>query len=495
MKSENETPKEDDAAIVLRLAELTNLQYEKVREEEAEKMGVRVSVLDKEVSKLRVGDQKEAHGRSVELYEPEPWGQPVDGAKVLTEAYDVIMRHMVMREEDAMACALWAAHTFIYEVFDHTARLMINAPDAECGKTVLMTHMVGNMVNRPQTVELMKAAPFFRLAEANHPTYLIDEMDVFIQDDSDLLAAVNNGWEPHGGVPRCVGEDNEVRIFSTHCPVAMAGIELNKKLPATTISRSIVVNLERAAIDEMEDEDIYDSKRHKKALLDVGRKFARWCHDNKREIRNTKPTLPPKIRNRLADKWGPMFAIAQVAGGSWPENAKKALFGQVDMSEPSKGLILLADIMSVLTPGEQHIHTKELIRRVCEIEDSPWIDYNFRQREDNRRQIQDRQLSNLLKRYNVHPKKVRVGKSLQGYERKELKQAFDRYVPLDTPKLAGTTEQISNHAGFSDVLSGTQDNAVPDRKARKPRQDATCSGVPDNMGGTQGEGVPVEDFS
>jgi putative DNA primase/helicase len=100
-----------------------------------------------------------------------------------------------------------AVHTHIYRIFDHTPRLLITAPDAECGKTVLMTHMVGKLVNKPQSVELMKAAPFFRLAEALHPTYLIDEMDVFIKEDSDLLAAVNNGWEPHGGVPRCVGED------------------------------------------------------------------------------------------------------------------------------------------------------------------------------------------------------------------------------------------------------------------------------------------------
>ena len=105
---------------------------------------------------------------------------------------------------------------------------------------------------------------------------------------------------------------------------------------------------------------------------------------------------------------------------------------------------------------------------MCEIEDSPWIDYNFRQREDERRQIQDRQLSNLLRRYNIHPKKVRVGKSLQGYERKDLKKAFDRYVPIDTLESSGTPEQTSNHAGFSGIPSGTQDNDVPDRKPRKP---------------------------
>ena len=112
MSSKTEKPQEDDDSIIRRLAELKPLEYEKVREEEADKMGARVSILDKEVSKLRTNEQKDAQGRSVVLYEPEPWGTPVNGAEALTEAYELIMRHMVMRKEDAIACALWAAHTF-----------------------------------------------------------------------------------------------------------------------------------------------------------------------------------------------------------------------------------------------------------------------------------------------------------------------------------------------------------------------------------------------
>lgn len=489
MSSKAETPEIDTDVRIAELAKLSSMEYDQVRIDEAAKLKVRPGTLDKEVLKARgESEQKEAQGRQIQLYEPEPWDEPVSGDDALQDAYRLIMRHMVMRDEDAIACALWVAHTYIYTVFDHTPRLLITAPDAECGKTVLMTHMVGNMVNKPQSVELMKAAPFFRLAEAYHPTYLIDEMDVFIKDDSDLLAAVNNGWEPHGGVPRCVGEDNEVRIFSTHCPVAMAGIELNKKLPTTTISRSVVINLERAAIDEINDDDIYDSKLHKKTLLIVGRKLARWCKDNKQKIKHAKPMLPPKTRNRLADKWAPLFAIAQVAGGEWPGKANRAMFGQVDMSEPSKGLMLLSDAISVFIPGENRVTTKELIKRICEIEDAPWSDYNFKQRDDERRHIQDRQVANLLRRYNVHPENVKIGgKVPKGYKREELQQAINRYIPLVPPELAATPLPLSKHKGFNGSLAATPCEKVADKNTLKPLCNKEGSGVAAILGGTRGD--------
>ena len=90
---------------------------------------------------------------------------------VLDEAAELIMRHMVIRDVDAYACVLWAAHSHVFKLFSHSPRLLIDAPDAECGKTLLMSHMVGNLVNKPQSVELMKPAPFFRLAQAHQPHF------------------------------------------------------------------------------------------------------------------------------------------------------------------------------------------------------------------------------------------------------------------------------------------------------------------------------------
>lgn len=471
------------------LAQMPDFDYARIRKKKAKELGVRESDLDKEIQRHKKPEDT-AKGKAIELYEPEPWPEHVNGADVLDEAVEILLRHMIMREADAYACVLWAAHTYIFDMFDHSPRLLITAPDAECGKTMLMTHMVGNMVNKPQAVELMKAAPFFRLAESLQPTFLIDEMDVFIKDDSDLLAAVNNGWEPHGGVPRCVGEDNEVRVFSTFCPTVMAGIELGKKLPSTTISRSIIINLERAAGDEITKGNSYDSKKHKQALLNIGRKLARWCRDNRDRIRNTDPQLPDTVRNRLANKWGSLFSIANAAGQKWPDKAKNALFSQVSLSEPSKSQQLLADIRDVIG-DDRNISTNMLIDRICDIEESVWVSYNFTAWDEDKKRISSRQLANLLKRYNVHSTTVRTAydsKTVKGYKRSDLEKAWTKYAPEPvsisvSPELKVTRSQSSCDAGCSDSQKVTLNKGVTDRKPLKSPPDEGCYCVTDNIRG------------
>lgn len=481
---------------VIKLAALSPLEYDQVREEEAEKMGVRVGTLDKEIAKARNGDEKSAKGREIQLYEPEPWTDPVDGAAAITEAANHIKRHMVMSPHDADACALWSVHTFLYEVFSHIPRLAITAPAQECGKTVLMSHMVGNMVNKPQPVELMKAAPYFRLAEDYKPTYMIDEADVFIRDDMDLLAAINNGWEPHGGVIRCIGDDNEPRLFSTFCPTAIAGIELQKKLPATTLSRSIVINLDRAPPDAINPADIYDARKHKKGLLETGRKLARWCQDNKTNIKNCSPKLPDGVRNRLADKWEPLFAIAETAGGDWPKRAERALFGQIDLSEPSKSEQLLIDIKKVLPPSG-HIFTEDLIFKLCKLEDSPWREYNFKEFYEDKKKISSRQLANLLKKYRIQPKTVKINGAIKkGYHREELDGVFARYLKerVEPPEFCVTPLPCTTDAASRDFEAVTIKKAVTDKKTLQPTVHGDSNVVTDNLPLTGESSLDAEAF-
>ncbi|MEA3277224.1 MAG: DUF3631 domain-containing protein [Pseudomonadota bacterium] len=428
------------------------------------------------------------------MYEPEPWPDPVSGVALLDSILDLLTRFMVMRREDAIACALWAVHSHLFDVFSHTARLLITAPDAECGKTLLMSHLIGGMVRRPQPVELMKAAPFFRLAEDHKPCFLIDECDVFLREDSDLIPAINNGWEPHGAVPRCVGDDNEVRLFGTHTPVVLAGIDLERKLAPTTISRSIVVSLDRAAEDEIADKAAYDARQHKKVFREVGRKIARWCADNRERIARHEPTLPPKVRNRLADKWTPLFAIAEVAGGHWPKLAETALFSRADTREPSKALQLLIDMAGAFQGGKTKLFTKTILARLEQIEDGPWSEYNFRAREPEQRRISDRQMSALAAQYKVKPGSIRIGGDhRKGYRRSEMEKAVERYSPKDTPFPSGTPGHLSNGAGFSEIVSGTNGADVPDSICREASNYAGCPAVPDGEGGIAGDDGP-EDF-
>ncbi len=428
------------------------------------------------------GEEAAVKGRKIVLYQPEPWPEPVNGAEVLDEALAKIKRHMSILDEHAVAAVLWAAHAHVYDIYAHTPRLLINAPEADCGKTALLSHLVGNLVPRPQPLELMKPAPFFRLAEEHKPCFLIDEVDVFIKEDSELLAAINNGWEPQGGVARCVGEDFEVRIFSTHTPVAMAGVKLHKVFPGTTWSRSIVITLEKAT--EAEIDEHYDRRKHRAGLLEIGRKLARWCSDNANDLGRAEPALPGNAYNRRADKWRPLFAIAELAGGEWPNMARHAFLAEEQDAGVNVGAAtdLLADIRDLLEPHEHVISTKGLIGRLCAPEESRWAEYNYRERDLDRRCISGRQLAGLLKDYKIKPGTVRLpdGSTPKGYRREDLERVFLHYLP---PLLSATPPQPKPGAASGEIRSATNDQSVADRKTSKPAPHKDCGGVADREGG------------
>lgn len=448
-----------------RLKELDGVEFDRQSKITAKQFDARVSTIRKAVDEARKADgldepnddaaARKGQGRAVKLYQPEPWPEPVDGASVLNEAYAAIRRFVVVTEEEAIVCALWAAHTHVFDVFSNTPRLAISAPHEECAKTLLGTYVVGGMVPRPEPVELMKSAPFFRLAESIKPVFLISEVDTFIKEDSELLAAINNGWEPHGGVTRCVGEgaNLEVRHFSTHTPLCLDGIKLHKKLPPTTLGRAHIINMERATEAELADITNFDKRpwsSHTTELREIGRRFARWCTDYRDALAGTEADLPEDVVARRADKWRPLFVLADCAGGDWPRLVRKACAVENPPPQRTTSLQLLSDLCAVFRPEEKSLHTGELIRRLCdEIEESYWESYNFRAR-DFDRWIKPRQLSNLLKDYGIQPITVKIdGKNLKGYHRKPIEMAHDRYIyarPPQPPVLAVTRNSARHEA-------------------------------------------------
>ena len=50
----------------------------------------------------------------------------------------------------------------------------------------------------------------------------------------------------------------------------------------------------------------------------------RWADDHAQAIGAIDPTMSEEIYNRVADNWRPLFAIADVAGGEWPDRVRVA---------------------------------------------------------------------------------------------------------------------------------------------------------------------------
>lgn len=160
-----------------------------------------------------------------------------------------------------------------------------------------------------------------------------------------------------------------------------------------------------------------------------------------------------------------------------PARAKKALFGQPDLSEPCKAMQLLIDAASAFKNGENGIHTYKLIERLANIEDSIWKDYNFKQRDEDRRRITSRKIAGLLKRYKIKSCQIRIGTiNKNGYHCEQIKNALKRYAQPITPiaphKLNPTTLQAMDDAGSSDFNPLQKNNNCSGKKAPQAKADA-----------------------
>jgi hypothetical protein len=99
---------EEFNAELKRLAALVPMQFERARKKAAEKLGVRVGVLERMVNALRDCDDDDARqGRALNLVEPDPWPEAVDGHTLVRDLVAAILNYVAMAREDALVDALW----------------------------------------------------------------------------------------------------------------------------------------------------------------------------------------------------------------------------------------------------------------------------------------------------------------------------------------------------------------------------------------------------
>jgi hypothetical protein len=120
-----------------RLAALGTFEYERVREAEAQRLNVRVSVLDGQVAKRRKADEQAA--KPGFLKPPTPWLTPVKGDDLLTSLEQALARHVKLNEHACSATALWVVHCHAIDCAEIAPVLAIESPEKRCGKTTLLS--------------------------------------------------------------------------------------------------------------------------------------------------------------------------------------------------------------------------------------------------------------------------------------------------------------------------------------------------------------------
>jgi hypothetical protein len=269
---DDETIKIDLESEIRRLAKLTLIEYELVRQDAAAELGIgRVRALDNAVKAARAEhDDTKGQGRPLKLPAIEPWSETVNGADLLDDIVNTVRGYLVLPEGGAEILAWWAVHTHVFECFGHSPRLALTSPEKRCGKTTTLD-VLAELVARPLPTSNATTAAIFRTIEKAKPTLLIDEADTFLKDNEELRGVLNAGHRRGGQIIRTVGDDHEPRQFSTWAPAAIAMIG---RLSDTLEDRSVSIALRRRRptekVQQFRSERAQDLKHLARARLRVG---------------------------------------------------------------------------------------------------------------------------------------------------------------------------------------------------------------------------------
>lgn len=416
----------DLKAEIIRLAKLSSLKYEQERSAAVKRLGIRATALDRLVNAAR--SRKSVTDTDDLFPVVEPWPESVDLARLLDEIRRTMRRFIVCEEPVLSAVALWVAFTWLIDRVQVAPLLVITAPEKRCGKSVLLT-LVKRLSYRPLAAANISMAAVFRAIDACAPTLVIDEADTFLGRNEELRGILNSGHTRETAfVIRLEGDDHELRLFSTWGAKAIAGIG---HLAETIMDRSIETELRRKlggeVVEKLRHADPEDFNR-------LTRMLARFAEDAGEDIGQARPELPAELNDRAQDNWEPLLAIADYAGGHWPETARAAALKLSGSSHEalSVSVELLADIRDIFEQRRcDRIATADLLAALIADEERPWATYS------RGRPITPRALAKLLGEYGIASGNQWCGHGVvrKGFTRGQFEDAFSRYLSIQIPEV------------------------------------------------------------
>ena len=247
------------------------------------------------------------------------------------------------------------------------------------------------------------------------------------QDNEEIRGLLNAGHRRGAKAGRCVikGKTVKTEEIEADRAVALAGLG---GLPDTILTRSILIPMRRRS--SAETVQPYRRRVHAAEGLTLGKQLAAWAECAEATLTHAWPAMPDSVQDRDADVWEPLLAVADMAGGDWPERARVAAVSLVAQSRDSTSEPrhpLLADLKTVFGDHEA-LSTETILNRLKELPESPWTDIRGKP-------LTDRGLATRLRGYEVKPKTIRMGKgTLRGYTQTDLWDAWQRYLPQSGPE-------------------------------------------------------------
>lgn len=349
-------------------------------------------------------------------------------AKALDEVVGFLCRFLVLPRYGAETIALYCASTFvIHDVGSFAPMLVLRSAEMRSGKTSTMD-LIGELVREPVAAANTSPAALYRVMAKKRPTLLLDEVDAYLRlktEQAEAIRGVLNAGHRRGRYSMVLrsNEKGDIEAFDVFGPKVLAGIG---RVAGTLADRSITLNLrrklptervERLRIARLADDLAYlRSELSNRAAENLGILIA------------ADPDIPEELNDRAADNWELMLAIADVAGGHWPETARAAALAlNVDADDEGSPRIKALEVLREYFRERRDAKvfaSAELVGALNDDENSGFASWH------NGTGAKTSDLSRLLREFGIRPAQIKTdGQKIRGYRRDWFDDVFARYIP------------------------------------------------------------------
>jgi putative DNA primase/helicase len=353
----------------------------------------------------------------------EPWAEPVTTAAMSAEVKAQWRRYVVASDDGTVATVLWTLMSWVHnEIATHSPILVFRSVKEGSGKSVSLG-VLKWMTPHSYSGIAFTGSNIFHVIDTYKPTLIVDEAARAFHHHPELACIINGGWTRGETVTRYF--HGELRKFEIFCPkiIGSRGII---DVSAETASRFIVVKMfVKLPEEKVEDFNYLDNEN----FVTLRRKLLRWSIDTAARLKDAKPEMPVGFDNRLAQNWKLLFAIADDAGGDWPQRAHAAA---IAMSRKSEGdevepVRFLAAVRPLVT-GLDFIASADLQKQLVADPLGEWRDFR------GRGPISQKQMAELFDVFDIYPQVYhptrRKDLSVRGYVIDEhFTEAFRRNLP------------------------------------------------------------------
>jgi hypothetical protein len=382
------------------------------------------------------------------------------GCALITELESYIRSYVTLVETSyALVIALWLAVTHAWIAFDSLPYLVVTSTTKRSGKTRLL-ELMSFIASKSRLLANISPAALYRTVDAEKPTLLIDEAEMFTSAKGEYRGLLNTGYRRGQTVKRHDGD------YETYCPKAFA---LIGDIHDTLRDRSIVVAMRRGKPVRR---FVYATAKEQGASL--REKLSAAISSKAQEIAEAVDGFEglPFLTDRDEEIWTPLFILCRLlcpnrvadltsaaADMSAAKTAKPRKYIELgeeeDRAQEQEYAIRLLRDMVVVSAVRDQITTQEAIAKLREIPTSPWRRFQGEGLKDG---IEGAMVvSRILSQFCVKPSTIRIapknlgtGSTAKGYKRRALLKALHKLEQADR---AGALEpaRLTRIGGDSDM--------------------------------------------